>query len=85
MCEVEIVVHPRSHWAKAAFTDDVLHVWVFAPPLEGAANEAVIALLARVLGIPRRYIAITRGATSRHKRVAIAGLSLAEVRAKTGE
>ena len=40
-------------------------------PTDGAANEAVVKLLARALGVSRSELSILSGATSRHKRVAI--------------
>ena len=53
-----------------------------APPVEGAANEALIALLARTLAIPRRSISIASGEKSRDKRIAIEGLSQADLDAR---
>jgi uncharacterized protein (TIGR00251 family) len=53
-----------------------LLVRVSAAPADGAANDAVIALLAKTLGVSRRAIRIVSGETSRHKAVEIAGLSL---------
>ena len=50
-----------------------------APPVDGAANEALIELLATRLDVPRRTITIVRGATSRQKTIEITGLTLAEV------
>ncbi len=50
-----------------------------APPVDGAANEALILLLAGRLAVPRRAISIVRGATSRQKIVEIAGLTKEEV------
>jgi uncharacterized protein len=47
-----------------------------APPVDGAANEALIAFLAEVLDVPRRSIAIVSGQTSRDKRVRVAGIDL---------
>ncbi|MBE3561472.1 MAG: DUF167 domain-containing protein [Ktedonobacteraceae bacterium] len=46
-----------------------------APPVEGAANEALIALLAERLAVPRRAISIVRGATGRQKVVEIEGVT----------
>jgi uncharacterized protein len=46
---------------------------VRAAPHEGAANEALVALLAKSLGVPLRNVAITSGATSRVKRVHVVG------------
>ena len=45
---------------------------VTAPPADGAANEAVIGLLAAALGRPRRDLTLLRGATARIKLIAIA-------------
>lgn len=45
---------------------------VTAPPADGAANDAVLALLAAALGRPRRELTLLRGATGRIKLIAIA-------------
>lgn len=45
-------------------------------PMEGAANEAVVELLARCLDLPRRAIRIVSGHTSRRKRIAVEGITL---------
>lgn len=50
-----------------------------APPVEGAANEALITFLARRLRLPKRAVTIERGATSREKLVAVMGLTLDEL------
>ncbi len=46
---------------------------VAAPPVDGAANAALIALAARTFGVPRRAVRITGGETARLKRLFIAG------------
>ena len=51
----------------------VLKVRVRAAPSEGEANAALIALLARSVGIPRRNVTLVSGATGRIKRLTIAG------------
>jgi uncharacterized protein (TIGR00251 family) len=51
----------------------VLKARVRAAPHEGAANEALVALLAKSLGIPPRSVEIVGGATSRIKRVHAVG------------
>ena len=53
-----------------------------APPVDGAANGALVALLAERLHIPKRAIQIVRGATSRQKTVEIDGLTLDEFRSR---
>ena len=45
-----------------------------APPVDGAANDALIAFLADALGLPRRNISIVSGEKSRDKRVRIEGI-----------
>jgi uncharacterized protein (TIGR00251 family) len=52
-----------------------------APPVDGAANAALIAFLAEALGLPRRNVTLISGETSRDKRVQIAGVSEADARA----
>jgi uncharacterized protein len=51
----------------------VLKARVRTAPHEGVANEALAALLAKSLGVPRRSVEIVGGATSRIKRVHVAG------------
>jgi uncharacterized protein (TIGR00251 family) len=69
-------VTPRaSKNALEGFRGDALIVRVTAPPVDSAANEAVIELLARALDIPKRQITITRGSTGRNKVVDIDGVS----------
>jgi uncharacterized protein len=55
-----------------------------APPVDGAANDALIAFLADRLGIPQRRIVITRGATARDKTLAIDGLPPGEIARRLG-
>lgn len=45
-----------------------------APPVDGAANDALVAFLAEALALPRRNIRIVSGEKSRDKRVEISGL-----------
>ena len=54
-----------------------------APPVDGAANDALIALVAKAFGVPKRDVHIAAGEKARAKRVAIAGASEAlEARAR---
>lgn len=61
-----------------------LRVRVTAPPVGGAANDAVRELLAEALGCPRSVVEIVRGASARTKLVRIAGLSPEALRARLG-
>jgi uncharacterized protein (TIGR00251 family) len=62
------------------FVEDVLHVRVTAPPVDGRANEALVRLLAARLGVPRGAVRIVAGQTAREKLLAIDGLTVDEVR-----
>ena len=62
-----------------------LRVKVAAPPVEAAANEAHIRLLAETLDCPRRRVEILRGHTSRHKVIKLHGLSADVVLARLKE
>ena len=72
-----IRVTPRSAkpgiggWREGAHGREELDVRVAETPTDGAANEAVVKLLAKALGVSRSELSILSGATSRHKRVAI--------------
>lgn len=50
-----------------------------APPVDGAANQALIAFLSDVFGVPKSAIRIERGASGRTKRVEVAGVDAAEL------
>lgn len=52
---------------------------ITAPPIEGKANRAIIALLSRTLVIPHSRISILTGTTSSQKRVLIQGVTLEQI------
>jgi len=52
--------------------DGALRVRLAAPPIDGRANEALVAWLAKSLGVARRDVVVLRGESSRRKQVAIA-------------
>lgn len=62
--------------------EHVIRARLTAPPVEGAANEALVTLLAARLRLPKRAITITRGASSRDKHVAIMGITADELRTR---
>lgn len=71
-------VFPRSNRNELMIAADGLRARLIAPPVEGAANEALIALLAERLRLPKRSVRVARGATSRKKLLEITGLSADE-------
>jgi uncharacterized protein len=61
-------LHPSSSREHLeARTDGTLEAWVRQRPVEGRANEALIALVAERLGVPRSSVRLVRGATARTK------------------
>jgi uncharacterized protein (TIGR00251 family) len=75
-------VIPRSRRNTLEWEQGILKVRLTAPPVDGAANDALIALLAEHLHLPRRSISIVQGAASRQKVVEIAGMTGVEVTAR---
>jgi uncharacterized protein len=81
-CTLAVRVHPGAR--KNGVTGvhaDALKIALTAPPVDGKANEALIAFLADALRLPRARFAIMSGITSRAKTVRITGKSAAEVAA----
>ena len=59
-----------------------LRVRVQAPPVEGAANDAVIAVIAAALGVPRRAVRIAAGLSARQKLVDVDGVDASAATAR---
>ena len=78
---IDVRVIPRAGRTEVAGTrDGALLVRLAAAPVEGAANTALVELLATVLRTPKRTLAIVSGGTSRRKRVLVTGMSAVAVR-----
>ncbi|MDE3085689.1 MAG: DUF167 domain-containing protein [Acidobacteriota bacterium] len=58
---------------------DALKVRVAAPPVSGRANDALLELLARALGVPVSALTVSAGVTGRDKRVLVTGLDDVEL------
>jgi uncharacterized protein YggU (UPF0235/DUF167 family) len=71
---ITVRVTPRAgRTAIAGERDGVLLVRLAAAPVDGAANEALVALIADGLGVPKRDVAIVAGGRARTKRIVVAG------------
>jgi uncharacterized protein (TIGR00251 family) len=78
---VEIHLQPGAKSNEiVSFRDGVLWVRVTAPPLKGQANRALVALMAQALVVPKSTLALIRGYASRHKVIAVQGLSPGELK-----
>jgi uncharacterized protein len=79
---VSVHVQPRASRSEiVGVHGTALKVRLQAPPVEGAANDALVALFAERLGVPRRSVRVVTGATSRGKIVEIEGTTETAVRA----
>ena len=61
--------------------DGAVLIRIAAPPVDGKANQALIAFVAKTLGLPKGAVTIIRGETSRNKVIRVEGQSPADVRA----
>jgi uncharacterized protein (TIGR00251 family) len=82
---IAVRVQPRAARDEVAGErDGRLLVRTGAPPVEGAANEAICRLLARAAGVPKRAVTLVSGKRSRDKLLRIEGVSAAELAERLG-
>lgn len=82
---IDVQVVPRSsRTAVGPWVGDRLRVAVTAPPVDGAANQAVIEAVAEALGVRRAAVTIVRGETGRRKTVRVEGSNRAALDILTG-
>jgi uncharacterized protein (TIGR00251 family) len=73
-------VIPRAGVTKIGGTrDGRLLIRLAAAPVDGAANDALIAFLAGILKVPARQVQLRAGAQNRNKLVTITGMTAARV------
>ncbi|TMD16849.1 MAG: DUF167 domain-containing protein [Chloroflexi bacterium] len=68
---ISVPVHPRASRTRSLWKDGLLELWVNAPPVEGAANEAVLAAVAKHFDVPESRVRLRSGAHSRLKLVEV--------------
>jgi uncharacterized protein (TIGR00251 family) len=72
----QVHVNPRASRSEIAGEHNgALRVRIAAPPVDGAANEELVRLLARAFGVKRNAVEIVGGRASRTKQIRIAGLA----------
>ena len=77
---IAIRVQPRaSRNTISGVRAGILRIRVTAPPVDGQANAAAIALLARALDVPKSSIHLVKGASSREKTLTVESMSQEEV------
>ncbi|MXY46931.1 MAG: DUF167 domain-containing protein [Chloroflexi bacterium] len=73
--DLDIRVQPRASRNTIEIDSERIKVRVTAAPEGGKANDAVVALLAKRLRVPKSSVRIVRGHKSRDKRIRIEGIS----------
>ena len=84
MTSAKINVHVQPRASKnelAGMHGDALKVRLTAPPVDNAANAALVEFIAAKLGVPKGRVRVVAGATARRKVVEIAGMALEAVNA----
>jgi len=73
---IEVKVEPRSSQKGIAgvMENNVLKVKLTSPPVEGAANEQLIEVIAEALKVKRAQVKVIRGQSSKRKVVEISGV-----------
>ena len=81
MTGVEIRLQPRGgRDAVVGERDGAVLIRISAPPVDGKANAALIAFVAKRLGVPKGSVTIIRGETSRNKVIRVDGRAADDVR-----
>ncbi len=83
---LDVRVIPRAGRSRiAGVRDGALLVRLAAAPVDGAANAALLVLVAEAMQVPRRSLTLTAGERSRDKRVRIAGVSASTLAARIAD
>ena len=78
-------IQPRaSREEVVGVSGDAIRIRLTAPPVDGAANEALVRFLALRLEVPRSAVELVSGLSGRTKLVAVAGLSAEETGRRLG-
>ena len=83
---VRVHVQPRAARTEiAGVHGDALKVRLNAPPVDGAANDALVRFLAERFGVPQRAVRVVSGHASRTKIVELDGVDVDAVRRVAGD
>lgn len=78
---IRVYVQPKaSRNSVIGIHDDSLKIAVTSPPVDGKANQAVAAYLAKILGVAKRDVSLNSGQSSRRKVFQISGKTMEELR-----
>ena len=80
-----IRVVPRASKSEiVGESEGILRIRISAPPVDGAANDEVVRVLAKAVGVAKSNLAIVSGQTSKTKRIGIVGVSAAQLQKMLG-
>jgi len=80
-----VYVQPRASRTECTgIHDGALRIRLAAPPVDGAANDALVRFLAEEIGVPRSNIRVARGTSSRRKVVMVDGVTVERATAALG-
>jgi uncharacterized protein len=78
---LRVIVQPRASRSEpAGIQQGALKLRLTAPPVEGAANEECIRLLAKLLDVPASRLRLISGHKSRRKTIVISGVDISSVK-----
>jgi len=84
-CRIKLRVQPRASRSElSGLHGNALKIRVTAPPVDGAANEEIVKVLAKALDVPRSAIRLIGGRVSRDKVVEVTDLAPETARARLG-
>ena len=84
-CRITVKATPRASRSEVAGADESwLRIRLQAPPVDGRANEALVAFLAESLGLHKRDITLVAGDKGRIKTVRITGVTAEQAKARLG-
>ena len=65
--------------AVAAFKEGIWNIKIAAPPVEGRANEELLAFLSKKLNVRKSSLIVVKGQSNRNKLVSVSGMSQKEI------
>ena len=78
-------IQPRASSTEVAgLHGEAIRIRLAAPPVDGAANRALVDFLVVALSVPRSQVTLKSGAAGRDKVILIGGLSVAEAAKRLG-
>jgi uncharacterized protein YggU (UPF0235/DUF167 family) len=69
-----VTVHPRAGRERLLWDGQVVQLWITSPPVDGAANAAVLSAVASWLGVSPGRVRLVVGRHGRHKVIDVDGM-----------